>query len=973
MRRCILSFVLVLSVHYHGTAQELDLPHLELLQGLREREYFDLALEYIQKIEKTKLPPEVTALLPLETARARIGLALQQRHGAERETKILEAQGDLEKFLQANPQHPNLAEARAELAQLFFQQGRFLLFQAKLREDRQQADDVSKLVKAATPMLDRAEQLYAQALPRLKQNSDAPLRNQSIRARAEKRRAFVTYIYALWYEAHTLYEIARRPQADDRVAANSLYKANELLAELAKVREQHPLGWAAIAFSGKCYEGVDDLKSADAYRRVLAERNLRAQLGQELARYYRLQVAWEAFRKGSREAGKFLRSEGENWVKTYPGSLRTRHGQHVRYMLALVQAADYQALEENRRAAPMHRETIERATRTLEELERSAGDIAWAAEQMLLPVMQLSGHAAGSLESLRTFKECLLRADSIWTRLGQTSRQLSQAKEEEKAPLRQQAEKQAAELLAAARRALRLMPRDVKDSDWDLTYQMLIVGHLRTGDTYRAAVLSDYLAHHARQTDAGLKATVEAMKIYQRLARTPDPIAQERVLALADRLQTQFPTAPQTDEAREVLGRDFLARQQYPEAVKVLAKVTPKHPNYAVCYYWAGSANWVMHYQRMRTEQKPLRTPSPEREQAVRLLEQSVQAFAAAKAPPDPKQALAAQILLAEIYGVLGETDRMLSLLSPLLSSLEANQLPPDLEPDTEPRILGLALRGYVEKKDFQRGVMRVFTILQSRGGKGEGYARLLRSMGMQLRTQLVELHKAGPAAQTELMALREGFRQLLQTVESNPQLLGELRGWVADSYAALGDFRKALDLYQAIPQRQPPEELQLLRLLRQAWETVAAPEKTTWLTQWDQHMVRVGAGAWARRNPYYLQESILLLEAQGKISGPEGAVKRWYDFRNLLRPFADPKHKDSTPALRQLFHESSFHFFSCLVREAKQLPEGPERDAALARAATEFLHARRANFGQPEFRPQYEKLVEVDPELKAKVEELGK
>jgi hypothetical protein len=970
MRSCLLLLVLWLALPVSLVAQEPELPHLDLIQGLREREYFDLALEYLQKLEKLKVPSEVATMLPLETARCRIGLALQERHGVERDKKILTAQAELEKFIQGNPGHPSLVEARVELAHLLFQRGRFLVLQAQMRQDRQQTEDVTRLAQEAAPLLERADLLYFQAMSQLKQRSEAPARNQSVRARTEKRRATQTYLQAQWNHAQTLFEISRRPQVSDRAAAQALFRANEILTELAKVREQNALGWAALALSAKCLEGVDDVRSAEAYRRVLAERGGRAQLGQELAKYYRILTAYDAFRKGSREGGKVVRTEAESWIKTYPASLRTRHGQHVRFMQAIVQAADYQALEEQRRNTPTHRETIDKVVRTLEQLEKGTGDIAWAAEQMMLPVMQLTGHASGALEELRTFKECLLRADGAWSRLGQASQQLANAKEEtEKVPLRQQVQQYATEMLAAARRALRLMPRDVKDSDWDYAHQMLVVGYLRTGDPYRAAVLSDHLAYHARQTEASLRATVEAMKIYQYLSRNNnDSMSQERVLILAERLQKQFPTAPQTDEAREILGLHYLRQYRHAEAALVLAQVTPKHPNHAWCILRAGVASWEAHCEKMRAKNAPLRTQTPELQQALRLLEQSVTAYGLAKTPADLKNLILAQARLGEVYATLSETDKMLVMLSPLLDRMQTDQLPPDLAPEIKPRVLGLALRGYVEKKDFQRGVMRVFEILKKEPNPSANNA-LLRSLGLQLRAQLTELQKVGPNAQTELAALQEGFRQLLHLVESNPQLLSEMRSWLADSYAALGEHRKALEFYQAMPERKPAEEVQLLRLLRQAWESVPAAEKADWLSVWEQHVQRISAQSWASRSPYFLRESLLLLEAQNKLSGDAGAVKGWYKFRAVLKPYADPKHKDSTPALRQLYHESHYHFLRCRVQEVYALPPGPERTNALTELATQIKQVQKANYGLPEFKPQYEKLLAEHPDLQALVQ----
>src|SRR5262249_60265372 len=51
-------------------------PHFDFVHGLRERRYFDLALEYLHKLQaRTDLPAEVAARLPLEIARTQLDSA----------------------------------------------------------------------------------------------------------------------------------------------------------------------------------------------------------------------------------------------------------------------------------------------------------------------------------------------------------------------------------------------------------------------------------------------------------------------------------------------------------------------------------------------------------------------------------------------------------------------------------------------------------------------------------------------------------------------------------------------------------------------------------------------------------------------------------------------------------------------------------------------------------------------------------
>ena len=107
-------------------AQDDGIPHLDLVRGLRERGYQDLALTYLEKLQTqpAKLSAEVKAALPLELARSRSEVAPTIPAGPERDQLLQKSRTDLETFLRSNPS-PGLAhEATQALANTIVEQAR---------------------------------------------------------------------------------------------------------------------------------------------------------------------------------------------------------------------------------------------------------------------------------------------------------------------------------------------------------------------------------------------------------------------------------------------------------------------------------------------------------------------------------------------------------------------------------------------------------------------------------------------------------------------------------------------------------------------------------------------------------------------------------------------------------------------------------------------------------------------------------
>src|SRR5579884_4228465 len=152
-------------------------PYRALVQGLRDRHEADLALRYLEWLQKQKIPASLVAVFPLELARTHVALADQTDDANER-LKIYDQAGkEFDKFLKSRPSAALDAEARFDLARLQRLQGKARMLLAS-QEESQPARRQGKLraraeFEAAAGSLQQAATNLANQIAKLAPDDDA--------------------------------------------------------------------------------------------------------------------------------------------------------------------------------------------------------------------------------------------------------------------------------------------------------------------------------------------------------------------------------------------------------------------------------------------------------------------------------------------------------------------------------------------------------------------------------------------------------------------------------------------------------------------------------------------------------------------------------------------------------------------------------------------------------------------------------
>ncbi|MBL8824305.1 MAG: hypothetical protein JNJ77_17090 [Planctomycetia bacterium] len=980
-------------------AQDLP-PQLQLVQGLRHRGYHDLALTYLEKLQsqQTTLSPEVKAALPLELSRSRADIAATMSTGSERDKLLNTSRAELEAFLKTNPPPGLAGEAQQALGNAVAEQARSLA--AGLDRAGINASPPAKVAvemqKAALARFDEADRIFATLQ---KQQEDllgikpAPEKAPSKTLTAATSRSSPLYLSTLYYRALARYDKSRIAGLGIRDSGLANDEARQLAEKLATYRGISSAGWQGFALYARTLEGADDNRANQIYRNIDQANSPNAIIAQRAVRYFPLARADASgdITERSQERDRY-RTMAERWLQLYSTSAgNSRDAQHVRYMLIRIYAKELEETPENRRQTAEAQAKLDRALHLIDEMDNGRSDHQEALERMKFSMLRVSGRAKGPVESLKTFDEALLRAS-----LEFHNQQVLEAKLKEvgQAPARKDVEaqfnQQVAVTLTALRRAQDLMREsNLSEKNRVRVWNMLQSCLRRTNDGPRAALICEHLANTARQPDVAQAAAVEAMRLYQFLSRqgnTVDATATQRLLAMAHMLDQRFPDSPQADEARSILGRDLISKKQYDAAIDMLGRVKV---NPGTARYLSGLAAWTKH--RDVTQGKIVQK-SPEADRALKLLQESVAAFAQQKSKDalEQRTEVQAMLLILGIQDTFGDFQSVITSSQPLLKCIEDKAMPDGITPGTELQVMETVMNAYLQLRQTQQGATRLLAIISKRqkDPAWRDSTRFLQATASRLQAQMEEYQKQGEKAKTQYDSTRDGFKQFLEIIATHPQLPLQQRIWLGQSYSGIGDYARAVKVLSDIKppaanpaskQENPDDETKLYRqatslrigALRQAaLSEPDANDRDKALAQVEKEMQQLMKEPWARRSPPLLRDEIMLLQLRGNYSGKAGAIARWDQFRTAVRP-----HIDKSPAMKDLFTEATYHLAYCLYQESLLLKNPDMQKQAIDRSAGVVVDALQSSLTSPKQAEQYRKLLD-DPKhakLKDAVERLQK
>jgi hypothetical protein len=826
-------------------------PHLQFVQGLRERNLPDLALEYLLKLS-VKPPPELADVLPLELGKTRVDLANREADAGRKMAYFLQARGEFEDFVKKNPDHPLAAQANLEIAKVIGMQGR-----AQLSRARRQDTPEAQLAEAipAREMFQQAGALLKDALPKM----DAQLA-KATDPRARDLLAQAKFL-AEFEQGLNFLDQAQTYFNDPEGRNKAIESAIAILGRVSAHDPKHPICWQAKAWLGRAYMAVDKNDEARRlYDSVLAEKGDFAAQARQQAGYYKvlLELRSEADAKKRAENVQKL---AEKWLEDHPDAHQSSEGYGVRYELA-------RALFEQGNAIPkvgpnkdvLHqaaRDLFARADRHFRILADTDNDYTDLARQMRKSLMIINPVAGTQdpIPTLTTLEQCQARAEREVAMIGQKEHNLAfQAKKlrEVNPPdadkklrdlqrkLQQEKSEHHATIIAALEHGLRLADAKTPDQDLGEARFLLAYVYLLEGHLFEAAILGEHQAYtmpkHTRSSSCAayaIQAYAQLIARAQQLGSPPEELAadRERLHRLAAYMERTWPNDTATDFARHQLVGQLLKEGKNAEAIDLLAKISPSYGHYPQARYQLA---WLLHEMSKPKEKgQPL---DPQQKAYRDRAEQVLQGTTLASGDPDAAAAyLRCKLLLGQFLFESKRYDEMEKLAAELQGRLKGMKLTEQARNELVPLVMtqmlysrygranDLVKQGQFAKvKELADPVIKEMEDHLKQGGPpADGTARMRRSIAVLALQALVQDNKMAEAQ--KLLDLLQRYAAADDdlgggTIGVLVQMLEQLKGQIADlesksdspaAKAALARTKKSYGQFLDILAQQkklPPE-----------------------------------------------------------------------------------------------------------------------------------------------------------------------
>jgi hypothetical protein len=653
-RICIPLFsacILLTGVSTAEAQQSPDLVELQFVRDLRARRYGDLALEYLERLRKSNPSPELLRELPLELAITRLDNAPDEPDSGKRLAIFEQARSEIEAFLKENPTHARAGEARLDIARVVVLQGKTQLSRALTQDasETRTAEGVKARQKfeEAAVLLQKAAEEIDGLIGKVSDPKTAEERARRLKLDNDRLQAQLDVALNALDQASTYLDESSDKLMIER--GKKVQAAIRILEKLANVDVSNPICWQAAAWWGDALDLNGEPPKARAKLFEVINSALPASAdGRRLARYFRLRIQNDEpldEEKGDPKFKGTLINDASSWLVNYPSFARTPEGNGVRYLLAelLKQRAD------DKMSNPAQRTTdLARARRLLKDIELTENDFTDRARRLKIAIIRGQGGFDHSVESLRTFEDCYVRAQYEVFSASEAAKPGKDGKQPDANQIEEIRKKHTEKAIEALRLGLRLpdaKPDKGKVSPEVNNAKAMLAFYCLNLKKYRDAIAAGegFARDDPRSSQAAL-AAVYALQAYAQVIAErehenalPEELRpdREKMLALARYAEERWPKEPAGDMARHqialaLLRDEKLAREPADQvrllgdALAKLRTISKEYVPYIVVQYQFADA--CLQADRDGLEPLPGQKAGDYRRQAL----------AALKALPDP-------------------------------------------------------------------------------------------------------------------------------------------------------------------------------------------------------------------------------------------------------------------------------------------------------------------------------------------------
>jgi hypothetical protein len=567
-----------------------EVPHLEFARELRAR-YPDLALEYLDKLRKANPSPEVAAVIPLELAKVHLDLATGEADSRRRLDLYNKARAEFQEFIDKNPANVLVADAKVDLARVTALQAKAQLSTALTQEDAAAREKgalearatfllASTQLQAAADQLTRDVAKYPDPKTPQETNAKRALQQAQLQAQLDIGVNYIDQAETYVNEGNAEVALAR---------SKVVIQAQAALATVVKDAELNsPVGWQARAWVAYCdLQNGDPGKAMRKLDDVIGRTEPGSGAGKRLAYFFKLRILLDPPANPKEADVTTARKEAEAWLTDFRNYLGTPEGCGVRYYLADVlfrQAAD--AKDKAART-----QLLNRARDLCLELTKVDNEYNLRARHLGIKIIGVEGGFNKEIAKLASFEECLIRAEYEGSQAEELSRKQKEMDpktfdKEWKVRIDHAVESLKLGLDYAGRPGSKVTPAEAGKA------RSLLCGYYLFTQKFKEAIaVGEDAARAVPPTAQSAKTAEYVIEAYNEFVgeslRTGTTLADlsekggpvERMDELAQFMIKQWPDEAPGDVARHMRGLLLIKQKKQPEAVEVLAKVSPKYPS----------------------------------------------------------------------------------------------------------------------------------------------------------------------------------------------------------------------------------------------------------------------------------------------------------------------------------------------------------------------------------------------------------
>lgn len=916
MRRFPWAFVLIAllvgqgpTLGQEGSASTEKDQALRFLQGLRDRGYYDLSLEYLETLRKAAdTPADLKEVLDYEEGRSLLDESSRMADLERRATQLDKARVKLDAFAKGHPKHELAPQALVQMARLLFERGQTAALQAN--EAETPAEKQTELAKSRAAF-DQARKAYDAAhIPILANYNkfpkfipeDDPDKPKFTRAHvalmdAELQRALVDYEEAQTYE----------PKAKQR--SDLLNKARLAFEDIYKRYRTQLAGLYARMWQAKCYEENGELGPAMGIYKELMDHT-----APELRDLQRKVAYFQIIIDGKRGEYPLAVDQAAKWLNLFPSARTTQEGLGVQLELAKSLLAQLGDLSEKDQE-----QAIRRATDILQPVVRVYSPVKPEALALLKKYRPQAALNATAIASLN-FDNAYADAEGA-----------VQTHEYNRA-------------IALLRHAISRAEREKNLDNVNKARYLMAYACYAGGKPYEAAVLGGHLARHypkngmaAKGAEIAIASLAAAYGTYTQIDRAADL---DRLVDLCQYAAETFPETDQGDFAKTVLGEVAMGRGNYPTAAAAFESVRADSPRRLDSEVKAGDAHWRQGL--ILRDQGKTEEADAESAKALALLSGALKTRKDAGTPPADPGMITNINALAEIHRASGRTKDALALLEPEAAILGTAQLSANVVPLYE-ALLTVLLKTHIADGQSEKAIADMKALEKAGSSKAK-----LTQLYYQLSKSLQKDMDAQKASNDPNYAkTSQAYQQFLTALAASEagQSYDSLM-FAGESMLTLGNAKEASEVFKRVLDSKDPEFQKTIgppeRLLRTKLRMAEALRKQKKFTD-----AQTFLGDVIKDSPRLLEPKLergYLLEDWAKAEPNRwgAAYSYWRALASQLEPIR---------SLRINYYESLYHVAIAL----QGLGRGTE-----AKQTLKSVMILSPSVGNPEMKKRYEDLLAV-------------